>query len=164
MKKTELDVRRTDSILDEVSEHFDMIRHRAFELFRNRGDSWAGELDDWLNAERDISSEPAIELRRANGSFEIEAKLPGVDPRNLDVQVTAEDVLIQARREQTPPAAKAEAATAGRPDGSSLQFFGSVHLPSLINPDGVKADYRAGVLHLTAPIVEPVMKKIEVSV
>jgi HSP20 family protein len=161
MKKTELAVRRTDSILDEVSEHFDMIRHRAFELFRNRGDSWAGELDDWLNAERLVSSEPAIKLRRANGSFEIDANLPGVDPRNLDVQVTAEDVLIKARREEAPPA-KAEAGAAGGPDGSSLQFFGSVHLPALINPDGVKADYRAGVLHLTAPIVEPVMKKIEV--
>jgi HSP20 family protein len=161
MKKTELAVRRTDSILDEVSEHFDMIRHRAFELFRNRGDSWAGELDDWLNAEREVSSEPAIKLRRANGSFEIDANLPGIDPKNLDVQVTAEDVLIKAMREETPPA-KAEAGGAGRPDGSSLQFFGSIHLPALINPDGVKADYRAGVLHLTAPIVEPVMKKIEV--
>ena len=163
MKKTELAVRRTDSILDEVSQHFEMIRQRAFELFRSRGSSWAGELDDWLNAEKEISFEPAIELRWANGSFEIDANLPGIDPKNLDVQVTAEDVLIKARREETAPA-KAEAATAGRPDGSSPQFFGSVHLPALINPDGVKADYRAGVLHLTAPIVEPVMKKIEVRV
>ncbi len=161
MKKTELAVRRTDSILDEVSQHFEMIRQRAFELFRSRGNSWAGELDDWLNAEKEISFEPAIELRRANGSFEIDANLPGVDPRNLDVQVTAEDVLIKARREEA-PSGKAPAAGASRPDGSSLQFFGSVHLPALINPDGVKADYRAGVLHLTAPIVEPVMKKIEV--
>lgn len=159
MKKTELAVTRTESIIDEVSQHFDRIRARAFELFQSRDGSWAGEFDDWLKAERELSIEPAIELKQADGGFEIDALLPGMDPKDLDVQVTAEDVLITGKRPET-----ATAPADRDPMKTFERIFCAVHLPSPINPDLVKADYHKGHLHLTAPMMEPMVKKIEVRV
>ena len=155
MKKTELAVKKADSILDELSQHFQMIRQRAFELYQSRPDSMAGEWDNWFEAERAVSLEPPVELRRANGEFEIDAALPGVDPKDLKVQVTAEDVLITAE-------IAAERKLGETQSESVTRLFRAVHLPMPINPDAVKADYRHGLLHLTAPIVEPATRTIEV--
>lgn len=151
MKKKELAVKRAESIAQELAQHFEKIRERAYELFQRRGTSNGSELDDWFGAERELSFEPAIELRRANGRFEIEADLPDVGPEDLDVQVTAEDVLIQARivRSESTKTSESETLT---------ELFRAVHLPLPINPEGVKADYKNGHLHLTAPIVESAMR------
>lgn len=166
MKKTEVAIRPMDSILDEVSAHFDEIRRRAFEIFNSAEGSMMGELDHWLAAERELSMEPSLEVRRADGKFEIDATLPGVDPKDLDVQVTSEDVLIQTKRLESKEADAGAGDKAKKAEKLQMenvvQLFRAVHLPLPINPDGVKADYKEGVLHLTAPIVEPVMRKIEI--
>jgi len=150
MKKTELAVKKAESIGHELSQHFEKIRKRAYELFQRRGASNGSELDDWFNAERELSIEPAIELRRADGRFEIDAELPDVGPEDLSVQVTDEDVLIQARvaRSESTKTSKSETLT---------ELFRAVHLPLPINPEAVKADYKNGHLRLTAPIAESAM-------
>lgn len=156
----EIAVRRTHSILDEVAQIHEMIRRRAFEMFESRGDSSFGEMDDWLNAERELSLQPKLEVRRSDGRFEIEADLPGVDPRDLDVKVTGQDVLITAHRHEAAPTEKSKAE--GKPevkeDGRAenfLKLFGAIHFPEVIDPEAVKAEYRKGHLRLTAPIAKP---------
>jgi hypothetical protein len=40
------------------------IRHRAYELYVERGNEWGSELDDWLQAEEEIrSAEEALDER-----------------------------------------------------------------------------------------------------
>jgi HSP20 family protein len=152
-------VRRADSIMEEVSRIHDMIRRRAFEIFESRGDSFFGEMDDWLSAERELSLQPRLEMRRADGRFEIEADLPGMDPKDLDVKVTGEDVLITAQRHEGPPAGngnggKSEVKEDGREE-TFMRLFGAIHFPEVIDPEAVKAEYRKGHLRVTAPIAKP---------
>lgn len=156
----EIAVRQTHSILDEVAQIHEMIRRRAFEMFESRGDSSFGEMDDWLNAERELSLQPKLEMRRSDGRFEIEADLPGVDPRDLDVKVTGQDVLITAHRHEAPQAGQAKGG--GRPEGKDggredtfLKLFGAIHFPEVIDTKAVKAEYRKGHLRVTAPIAKP---------
>ncbi len=161
MAKAEVSVTNTDSIVDEIMRRQDLIARRAFDIFKDHADRFSAEFDDWLQAERELFPQPSIEVRRANNHFEIDAALPGVDPRKVDVKVTAEDVLITAERE----ANKSEpmsAAAAGRSSDGKVQYFRSIHLPALIDPNHVKADYRHGRLHLRAPIVNSEPRTIEV--
>jgi HSP20 family protein len=161
MAKAEVAVTNTDSIIDEIMRRQEMIARRAFELFKTHEDMFSADFDDWLQAERELFPQPSIELRKADGHFEIDAALPGVDPKKVDVKVTAEDVLITAEREPT----KAEpmtAASAGMTSDGKVRYFRSIHLPEPIDPNNVKADYKQGLLHLSALIVKPEPRTIEV--
>lgn len=156
----EIAVRRTHSILDEVAQLHEMIRRRAFEMFESRGDSFFGEMDDWLNAERELSLQPKLEMRRSDGRFEIEADLQGMDPKDLDVKVTGQDVLITAHRHEAPETGqpkgggKPEVKDGGREE-SFLKVFGAIHFPEVIDTEAVKAEYRKGHLRVTLPIAKP---------
>lgn len=161
MAKAEVSVTDTNSIVDELMRRQDMIARRAFDLFQSHADMFNAELEDWLQAERELFPQPSIEVRRANNHFEIDASLPGVDPKKVDVKVTAEDVLITAEREAT-EAGPASAAEAGQTSDGKVQYFQSIHLPEPIDPNQVKADYRRGRLHLSALIVKPEAQAVEV--
>ncbi len=106
----------------------DMIARRAFELFQDHMTSFNAELDDWLKAERELAMPPQIQFRREDGHFEIDAAMPGVDPKKLDVKVTSEDVLITAERETLKPEGKT-AAEAGQTSDGTMRYFSAIHLP-----------------------------------
>lgn len=150
MAKAELAVTRTSSIQDEIARQQAQVQQRAYELFLRRGGAFGGALDDWLEAERELSWEPAIEVRQSANGYEIEAALPEVDPATLDVQVTPHDVLIQGRGDGR----RAERDTIGAPS-LSARLFRAIHLPEPIDPDGVTANYKNGLLRLTATIAKP---------
>ena len=44
------------SLLERAKVMVDAIRRRAFELFQKRNGSGGSDLDDWLQAERDVTS------------------------------------------------------------------------------------------------------------
>ena len=113
MAKAEIAVTNTSSIIEEIMRRQDMVARRAFELFQSHMDSFNAELDDWLMAERELAMPPEIQLRRQNGQFEIDAAMPDVDPKKLDVKVTPEDVLISAEREIMKPEGKTTAEAEG---------------------------------------------------
>jgi len=161
MAKAEVSVTNTDSIVDEIMRRQEIIARRAFDIFNGHAGTFNAEFDDWLQAERELFPQPSIEVRKANNHFEIDAVLPGVDPKKVDVKVTAEDVLITAEREAT-RAEPMSAADAGRTLDGKVQYFRSIHLPELIDPNHVKADYRHGRLHLSALIAKREPRTIEV--
>jgi len=161
MARAEVSVTNTDSIVDEIMRRQEIIAQRAFDLFKSHADGFTAEFDDWLQAEQELFPQPSIEVRKANNHFEIDAALPAADPKKVYVKVTAEDVLITAEREarRADPVTAAAARTTA--DGRG-QYFRSIHLPELIDPNHVKADYRHGRLHLSALIVKPEPRTIEV--
>jgi HSP20 family protein len=162
MPRTEIAVKRTGSIVDDILQHEEMIRRRAFDIFQTHLSAPFTEVDDWLSAEREVSVWPSIDLRQEEGRFEIDAALPGVDPKNLEVKVTNEDVLITAERDGK--ASKGNATGTASGSENVVRMFGAIHLPAPIDPDKVKAEYRQGLLHLTAALAKSEPKKIEVGV
>jgi len=161
MAKAEVSVTNSDSIVDELMRRQDMIAQRAFEIFKTHAQMFNADLDDWLQAERELFPQPSIELRKMNNHFEIDAALPGADPKKVDVKVTAEDVLITAVRE-APAKAPVSAAAAGQTPDGKVQYFQSIHLPEPIDPNQVRASYKHGRLHVSALIVKPEPRTIEV--
>src|SRR5262249_4276175 len=99
MAKEEVSLKKADSIHDELSRLHEVISHRAYDLFNNHKDSLSDGVDDWLHAEREVVWRPAVELRQTDGQIEIKAAVAGMEPKDLDVQVTPEDILITGATE-----------------------------------------------------------------
>jgi HSP20 family protein len=159
MARNGIALRKAETIFNELEQLHNAIDRRAYDLFRRRGDLWGGPLADWLNAERQLVWKPAIELRRKDNQFEVLAATPGVEAKDLDVQITAEDVLIKAdiSHKHTP-----EEGAVQRCEFNGGQLFRSIHLPEKIHPDSATAEYRNGMLRLTASIAKPAAHKVEI--
>lgn len=161
MARSDVAIHSADNILTELDQLQSAIREQAFELFRARGDLSGGPLGDWLNAERQLVWAPAIEVRQKDSQLEVLAATPGVEAKDLDVQITPEDMLIKADIQHT-----------HRPDEGIVtvceftagQLFRSVHFPQRVDPDSASAEYRNGMLRITASIAAPSpQKKVEVT-
>src|SRR5439155_9281355 len=89
-------IRRTTSILDEMREIQDRIMRRAYEIFEQSGSSLGRDLENWNEAERELVWRPAFELCEKDGRFQLEAAISGVDPKDIDIEVTPEDIVLKA--------------------------------------------------------------------
>src|SRR3990172_9375310 len=143
MARNDIAVRKADTIFNELEQLHTMISRRAYDLFRTRGDLWGGPLADWFKAERQLVWKPAIELRQMDNQFDLRAATPGVEAKDLDVQITAEDVLIKAdiSHTHTPDEGVVQLC-----EFTSGQLFRLVHFPERIDPDSATAEYRNGML------------------
>jgi HSP20 family protein len=160
MARSDITLHKADTILGELERLRSAINQRAYDLFQHRGEPAAPEAD-WLNAERDLVWQPAIELRQKDGEIELLAATAGVEPRDLDVEITPEDVLIKADIHHTH---SAEEGTISVCEFNRGQLFRSVHLPERIDPDTAAAEYRNGLLRVKASIAKPrASKKVEIT-
>jgi HSP20 family protein len=151
MRKRDIVVRRTESIYNELDRLHTAISRRAYDLFRSNGTEWGGDLRDWLAAERELITKPAVELHQKDGHFEVLATLPGIEAKDLDVQVTPEDVLIKAESTHEHTADKE---TVHVCEFGCGKIFRSVHLPEQIDPASAKAEFKNGMLQVTAAIAK----------
>ena len=161
MARNDIALRKAETIFNELDELRTSISRRAYQLFRQRGDLWGGPLADWLDAERQLVWKPAIELRRKDSQFEVLAATPGVEAKDLDVQITPEDVLIKADIHHKHTSEEGAVQVCEFTGG---QLFRSIHFPENVDPNSATAEYRNGMLHVTASIAEPVaQKKVEIT-
>jgi HSP20 family molecular chaperone IbpA len=151
MAKQSIALKKADSVLDELERLHHEISRRAYDLFRTHETLFTGPLDDWLRAERELVWRPAVELRQKDGEFELLAAIAGVEPKELDVQVTPEDILITSGHEHRH---ETKEGTVHLCEFEGGRLFRSVHLPDRIDPESVKAEYRNGLLRITAAVAK----------
>jgi len=149
-------IRKTSSILDAMQDMQKRIMRRAYEIFENNGSVFGRELDNWLQAEQELLWIPAIELRENEGSFLLEAAISGVDPKDLEIEITAEDIVLKANVNHAHSERKGTVHICEFRSGKMLR---SIHLPKQINPDKVKAEFKNGLLRLTAEIAQEARAK-----
>ena len=91
---------------------------------------------------------PMDVYRAGDGSYHVEADLPGVDPDS--VEVTVEHSTLTIRAERTPHYGESEQViVAERPQGS---FTRQLSLGEGADSENLTAGYAGGVLHLTIPV------------
>jgi HSP20 family protein len=90
---------------------------------------------------------PLDVYRDEDGSYHVEADLPGVDPDSIEVTVDSGALTIQAER--TPPYRESQQViVAERSQGS---FARQLSLGEGVDSQNLTADYADGVLHVTIP-------------
>jgi HSP20 family molecular chaperone IbpA len=138
-------IRVVDSIDEEMDRILNLIRMRAYENFLRRDNSFGGELDDWLSAERELICLLPATIDEDGDRFVAEIEIPTMLPGHVEIDVTGQDLLIHAWITDH---------SEGDPT-STITFkpaFGVIRFPADINPTGVRAEYRRGILWLIAPL------------
>jgi len=151
-----VEIRKTSSVLDEMNEIQERITQRAYEIFERNGSVFGHQLEDWLQAEQELLWRPSIELREKNGELLLQAALSGVDPKDVEIEVTPEDIILKAETQHQHEEQKGKVHICEFNTGT---MFRSIHLPTKINPDRVKVEFNNGLLKLTAQIEQEARAK-----
>ena len=149
-------IRKISSILAETNQMQERIMRRAYDTFERNGRLLGRDLDHWLQAERELVWKPALELRETDGEFVLEVAVSGVDPKDIDIEVTPEDIVLKADIQHEREEKKG---TVHICEFQSAKMYRSIHLPKRINPDKVKAEIKNGLLKLKAELAEEVRAK-----
>lgn len=135
-------------VFGELSKRFEAVRDRAFDLFQKRGCELDHELEDWLNAEREVFGWPAAELAEKDAAYEIRVALPGFKAKDVEVIATPREVVVHASTEEEKKTQK---------DGvlwtefSSNDVYRRFEFLNPISVDNVTANLEDGLLRIKAP-------------
>ena len=140
-------VRKTSSILDEWKRMQNRVMRRAYDIFEHSGHPSGRDLDHWLQAEQELLWKPPIEIHETDGKLVMEVAVSGVDPKDVEIDVTPEDIVLKAETRHYHDEKKGTVYMCEFESGS---MFRSIHLPRRINPDKVKAEVKNGLLRVTA--------------
>jgi HSP20 family protein len=99
---------------------------------------------------------PAIEMKDSDSAIVIRAQLPGIDAKDLDVEVTREAVTIAGEHRHEH---KSEDNGFFKSEFRYGKFRRVVGLPVAVQNDKVEAEYKDGVLTLTLPKLEELRNK-----
>jgi HSP20 family molecular chaperone IbpA len=149
-------IRKTTSLFDQLREMQDRVTQRAYEIFEQNGGASGSALENWTRAERELVWKPAFELSEKDGQFQLEAAIAGVEAKDIHVEVTAEDIILTADTQHRHSERKGMVHHCEFVTG---KMFRSIHLPKKIDPDKVKAEFKNGLLRLTAEIAEEARTK-----
>lgn len=123
--------------------------NRARSFWPEMSDLFAG-LPSWANIRPALGSHVIrVEDEQKDGSYELRAEIPGVDPAK-DVDVTVRDGVLTIRAERSE-----RKETNGHSEFSYGSFIRSVTLPGGADEDGIKASYDKGILTVSVPVSQP---------
>jgi len=100
VQKMESQEVETAPTLKALQQKVEMVRQRAFELFERRGGTGGNELEDWVQAERDLFCVPPAELAETDGEVHITVAVPGFDPREINVTAQPGEIFVQGKHER----------------------------------------------------------------
>ncbi len=128
------------------------FRPSLYDPFR----SFGTRISDWLS--------PASEASEGNGTYSISMEVPGINESDIDL--TVEDGVVTVRGEK-----KTSTEKSGDTWFFSERQYGafrrSFQLPADADGDGVKAEMKDGVLHISVPKSKadelPKAKRVEIA-
>ncbi|GJD19307.1 heat shock protein Hsp20 [Rivularia sp. IAM M-261] len=131
--------REMESLQKEMNHLFDKF------LYTGNGDSQITALA------------PSLEMEETPNSIRLKLELPGMEAKDIDIQVTKDSVKITGeRKEET----KTEEKGMVRSEFRYGKFERMIPLAVNIQNDKVTAEYKNGILQLTLPKLEEDMKKV----
>jgi HSP20 family protein len=103
---------------------------------------------DW--GEGRWGSLPRVNVTEKNGTLQVEAELPGLDEKDIEVSVS--DDLLTIKGERKEEKEETEGKQFFRREISFGSFQRSIPLPSRVKADGATATFKKGVLKIVLPI------------
>lgn len=127
------------------------LQRQLNNLFDNalRGEDW-NDFGNW-------SRFPAAEITEKDDAFHLKLEVPGMEAKDLDIQVMADRVAISGERKSE---TKSEENGATRSEFRYGKFQRVIPLPARIQNTDVTAEYKDGILNLTLPKSEEEKNKV----
>lgn len=104
-----------------------------------------------------LSNIPSAELTETEDAIHLKLEIPGMEPKDLDIQVTPEQVSISGERKSE---TKSEEKGRVYSEFSYGKFQRTIPLPARIQNSNVTAEYKDGILKLTLPRLEEEKNKV----
>ncbi|BCL39504.1 Hsp20/alpha crystallin family protein [Nostoc sp. MS1] len=126
------------------------LQHQLNQLFE----------EDMLPAtllDRTLIRVPAAELHETAEAVHLKLEIPGIDAKDIDLQVTEKSVHISGERKSE---TKTEEKGVVRSEFQYGKFQRVIPLPARIQNTNVKAEYKDGILNLTLPKAETEKNKV----
>ena len=121
---------------------------RLFENINEREDGSGGLVaSDWV---------PAVDVREESGQWVVHADIPGVDPKDIQVDMENGVLTIKGERREQHEEGKGDYKRVERIRGS---FFRRFTLPDTADAENIKARSNHGVLELVIPKQEKVQPR-----
>ncbi|MCM0083781.1 Hsp20/alpha crystallin family protein [Geomonas sp. Red32] len=140
-----------------IFNELDSLRREIDEAFRGVGLS--RPLTTTFLSPYSTKRFPLLNLTEDEDKVYIEALLPGVDPKELELSVLRGTLTISGERK-----APTEKGVLHRTELGFGRFTRSIDLPADINPDNTKAEYKDGVMLITMTKSEHAKpRKIEIA-
>jgi len=142
----------SQTFVEQLKAISESIRTQAFGIFQRRNGGNGSDLDDWLQAEREVVWSPASELVDNKKEFRARIALPGFDAKDIQVSALPDALVIQADANHTHEGKSGDVCFC---EFSAKQLFRRLPLPTSIDVDKVTASVDKGILEVTAPKAAP---------
>jgi HSP20 family protein len=143
----------------ELQPWFSGLRSPWIEPFRKEMDDLFDRFFAKTGYRNSMTMSPAVESFSKEGNWVTRVDLPGVDPKDIDVSVSGNTLIIRASRERHSEERKNDYELREVAYG---RFERTVTLPEGVKSDQIKASYQNGVLEVTMPAPELAGRKIAI--
>ncbi len=150
IQKPEKHYNFNDFLFGRLAEHVRRIERRAHQLFEGRGHEHGRDLEDWLQAEREINSESTVLVETGDTSVTITLATPGFDANHLTVSIVPGSVVVEGKTEMQESSEEA-GVTVSKVSAQTL--FRQIPLPGMADVDAATADFLGGELRITVPLI-----------
>lgn len=100
---------------------------------------------------------PAAEMKETPEAVHLKLEVPGIDAKDIDIQVAAESISISGERKSE---TKTEEDGMTRSEFRYGSFSRVIPLPARVENTKVNAEYKDGILNITLPKAESEKNKI----
>ena len=121
-----------------LQDRMNRLFDESFRGARTTGDDWALG-GNWA---------PAVDIYEHEGNIVLKAELPGIDPQDVDVRCENNVLTLRGERKYDNEVKQENYHRVERAYGG---FTRSFTLPSVVDQEKIKAEYKDGVLELTLP-------------
>jgi HSP20 family protein len=128
------------SMLDDLRREFDRFFQDAETMLPTPAATVAGSA--WT------AFVPPVDIHETDKTYVVTAEVPGIDPKNIDVRLEGNTLIIRGEREQQ---RDEDIGTMHRSERSFGSFSRAFTLPQDVQTETINAKFRNGVLTITVP-------------
>lgn len=133
----------------------EMLRRQMNQLFYDLAEANRGDSD--ISQSTQTAWVPAVELHDSGSELLLRAEIPGVEGKDLDIQVTQDAVSIAGEHRYEK---KSESNGNIRSEFRYGSFQRVIPLPTKVQNQQVKADLKDGIITLTLPKLQEEQHKV----
>jgi len=106
------------------------------------------DIESFWRRDLGFSVMPAMDIVEKDGAFEVTAELPGLDAKNINIQLADGMLTIKGEKQEEKEEKTEDRYVSERRYGS---FRRSLQIPGSVDTDKIDANFKSGVLTVTLP-------------
>lgn len=118
-------------------------------------DLMGGSIADIVNKNL-VQTQPAVNIIKTDKAFTLEIAVPGLSKADIDINVKDDSLVISSIKQEAKEGEKKEEVVYSKREFNYNSFKRTFTLPENIDHEGIKANFKNGLLFITLPKKEKV--------